>query len=229
MMTERPPHGSTRPGGRTARTRTAVLTAALDELDGAGIGALTLDKLAARSGVHVSTIRRRWRTVEGVIGDLLAQQGTTIPIPDSGDLRQDLRELAENIAEFHATPRNRHLIEGVVVAAAHDPRIADIVRGAFTARIEHVTQLVHRAVARGELTVEPDAREVIEALSAPFYYRILILRGTVDARLVHTSAEAAYLAARAGAFTPSEAESGGGQRAEGRRGGTATAALPTHA
>ncbi|MEU8827548.1 TetR-like C-terminal domain-containing protein [Streptomyces sp. NPDC048636] len=201
-MTERPPHGSTRPGGRTARTRAAVLTAALDELDDAGIGSLTLDRLATRSGVHVSTIRRRWRTVEGVIGDLLAQQSTTIPTPDSGDLRQDLRELAQAIADFHTTPRNRHLIEGVVVAAAHDPRIADIVRGAFTARTEHVTRLVHRAVARGELTAEADATEVIAALSAPFYYRILILRGTIDARLVRTSAEAAYLAARGGAFNP---------------------------
>ncbi|QKV90836.1 TetR/AcrR family transcriptional regulator C-terminal ligand-binding domain-containing protein [Streptomyces sp. NA02950] len=228
-MTERPPHGSARPGGRTARTRTAVLTAALDELDVAGFGALTLDKLAVRSGVHVSTIRRRWRTVEGVIGDLLAQQSTTIPTPDSGGLRQDLHELASAIADFHATPRNRNLIEGIAAAAAHDPRVADIVRGAFTARTEHVTQLVQRAVARGELTADTDAKEVIAALSAPFYYRILILRGTVDARLVHTSAEAAYLAARAGAFGPPETETSCRTRKDTPHEGAPTAVLRAHA
>lgn len=199
-MTERPSHGSARPGGRTARIRASVLAAALDELDAAGYAALTLDKLAARSGVHVSTIRRRWRTVGGVIADLLAQHSTTIPLPDSGDLRQDLHELAQAIADFHAVRRNRNLIEAVVAAAAQDPHISDIVRGSFTAGIEHVTQLVRRAVDRGELLPHTDANEVIAALSAPFYYRLIILRSLIDARLVHTSAEAAYRAARAGVF-----------------------------
>ncbi|WP_189956763.1 TetR-like C-terminal domain-containing protein [Streptomyces alanosinicus] len=197
---ERPPHGSARPGGRTARTRAAVLTAASDELDAGGFAALTLDNLAARSGVHVSTIRRRWRTVEGVVVDLLAQHSSALPTPDSGDLRQDLHDLAQTIADFHGTPRNRNLIEAIVAAAAHTPRIAEIVRGAFTARTEHVTRIVGRAVARGELAPDTDAKDVITALSAPFYYRLLILREPIDARLVHTSAEAAYLAARAGAF-----------------------------
>ncbi|WP_431045869.1 TetR-like C-terminal domain-containing protein [Streptomyces sp. P1-3] len=199
-MTERPPHGTARPGGRTARTRAAVLAAALEELDADEYGALTLDRLAKRSGVHVSTIRRRWRTVEGVVVDLLAQHSTAIPTPDSGDLLRDLRELAQAIADFHATLRNRNLIEGIVAAAARDARVAEIVRGAFAARTEHVTRIVRHAVERGELAPDTDATEVIAALSAPFYYRMLVMRGPIDARLVRTSAEAAYQAARAGAF-----------------------------
>lgn len=200
-MTERPPHGSTRPGGRTARTRAAVLAAAFDELDSQGFGALTLDTLAQRSGVHVSTIRRRWRTVEGVIADLLAQHSTTIPTPDTGDFRQDLHELARVIAAFHATRRNRNLIEGIVAAAAHDPNLGQIVGDAFAARTQHVTQLVHHAIARGELPPDTDATAVIAALSAPFYYRLLIIRRPIDAHLAHTSAEATYHATRAGAFS----------------------------
>ncbi|MFJ1749176.1 TetR-like C-terminal domain-containing protein [Streptomyces sp. NPDC088116] len=202
MTTERPPHGSARPGGRTARTRAAVLAAALEELGTREFAALTMDTLAVRSGVHVSTIRRRWRTIEGVVIDLLSQHSTTIPTPDSGDFRRDLRELAQAIAEFHGTLRNRNVIEGIIAAAAHDPHIADIVRGTFTARIEHVTRIVDHAVARGELPPDVDAKEVIEALSAPFYYRLLVLRGPVDERLVQVSAEAAYHAAHAGVFTP---------------------------
>ncbi|MET7661051.1 TetR-like C-terminal domain-containing protein [Streptomyces sp. NPDC005463] len=191
--------GAARPGGRTARTRAAVLRATLEELDETGFGGLTLDKLAARSGVHVSTIRRRWRSVEGVVVDLLAQHSRTIHTPDSGEFRQDLYELAQAIADFHAMPRSRNLIEAVV-AAAHDPRIAEIVRGAFTARTEVVTQLVRRAVARGEVPPDTDAYEVIAALSAPFYYRLLIMRSAIDARLARTSAEAAYRAACGGVF-----------------------------
>ncbi|MFI8786573.1 TetR/AcrR family transcriptional regulator C-terminal ligand-binding domain-containing protein [Streptomyces sp. NPDC055105] len=199
-MTERPQHGSARPGGRTARTRAAVLAAALYELEETGFSGLTLDKLAARSGVHVSTIRRRWRSVEGVVVDLMAQHSKTIATPDSGEFRQDLYELAEAIAGFHAQPRSRNLVEAMVAAAAYDPHIADLVRGAFVARTEVVTALVHRAVDRGEVPPGTDAYEVIAALSAPFYYRLLIMRGSIDERLVRVSAEAAYRAARGGVF-----------------------------
>ncbi|RVU24470.1 TetR/AcrR family transcriptional regulator [Streptomyces antnestii] len=199
-MTERPRPGSARPGGRTARTRAAVLAAALDELDEVGFAALTLDRLAARSGVHVSTIRRRWRSVEGVVVDLMAQHSATIPTPDSGEFRQDLYELAEAIAGFHALPRSRNLVEAMVAAAAYDPHIAELVRGAFMARTDVVTQIVHRAVERSEVPPDTDAYEVIAALSAPFYYRLLILRRDIDERLVRTSAEAAYRAACGGVF-----------------------------
>ncbi|MET8180256.1 TetR-like C-terminal domain-containing protein [Streptomyces sp. NPDC005336] len=199
-MTERPPHGSARPGGRTARTRAAVLAAAFDELNADALSALTLDKLAQRSGVHVSTIRRRWRTVEGVVVDLLAEHSSTLATPDTGDFRRDLHELARTIAAFNQALRNRNVIQGLLSAAAHDPQVEEIVRAAFTARTEQVTQLVQHAIERGELAPDTDAKEVIAALSAPFYYRLLILRGPVDARLAHIAAEAAYHAARAGVF-----------------------------
>ncbi|MGH4029401.1 TetR-like C-terminal domain-containing protein [Actinomycetota bacterium Odt1-20B] len=197
----RPPHGAARPGGRTARTRAAVLAAALGELDEGGFGALTFDRLAARSGVHVSTLRRRWRTVEMVMVDLLLQHASgTIPTPDTGGLHDDLYQLARNIADFHAVPRNRRLIEGIVVAAAHDPGAAEVVRNLFVARIKQVSAIVVRAAERGEVPADTDPDEVIEAMGAPFYYRILILRGPIDDRLVQLSAEAAYRAAVAGVF-----------------------------
>ncbi|QLH23035.1 TetR-like C-terminal domain-containing protein [Streptomyces sp. Rer75] len=199
-MNARPPHGSARPGGRTARTRVAVLAAAYDALGAESFSALTLDKLAERSGVHVSTIRRRWRTVEGVVLDLLAERSATLPTPDSGDFRRDLHELSQAIGDFTEALRNRNVIQGLLAAAAHDPRVEEIVRGAFVGRTEQVTRIVRHAIDRGELPADTDAKDVIAALGAPFYYRVLILRGAVDARLVRTSAEAAYHAARAGVF-----------------------------
>lgn len=199
-MNARPPHGSARPGGRTARTRVAVLTAAYDALGAESFSAVTLDKLAERSGVHVSTIRRRWRTVEGVVVDLLAERSSTLPTPDSGDFRRDLHELAQAIGDFTDALRNRNVIQGLLAAAAHDPRVEEIVRAAFVGRTEQVTRIVRHAIDRGELPADTDAKDVIAALGAPFYYRVLILRGSIDARLVRTSAEAVYHAARAGVF-----------------------------
>ena len=63
-----------------------------------------------------------------------------------------------------------------------------------------MTQIVRHAIDRGDVPPDTDAKDVIAALAAPFYYRVLILRRTIDARLVRTSAEAVYQAARAGVF-----------------------------
>ncbi|MFE2184505.1 TetR-like C-terminal domain-containing protein [Streptomyces sp. NPDC059455] len=199
-MTERPPHGSARPGGRTARTRAAVLAAAYEELDRDSFAALTLDRLARRSGVHVSTIRRRWRTVEGVVVDLLAERSSTLPTPDTGDFRRDLMELTQAIAAFNNAPRNRNLMQGLIAAAAHDTRVEEILRNAFMRRTEEVTVIVRNAVERGDIPGDTDAWEVIASLGAPLYYRVLILRGSIDERLVHTTVEVTYQAARSGVF-----------------------------
>ncbi|MER7412369.1 MULTISPECIES: TetR-like C-terminal domain-containing protein [Streptomyces] len=201
-MTQPRPHGSVRPGGRTARTRTAVLAAVLEELEHDEFARLTVERIARRSGVHAATIRRRWQTVEGVLCDLLAERSrTTIPVPDTGAFRSDLRALAESIAAFHGVPRNEHLLSSVVAAAARDPRADTVLREAFGERLRYVSTLVQRAVERGELPPETDGEEVIAALGAPLYYRLLIVRRPLDDQLVHTAAEAAYHAAVAGVFT----------------------------
>ena len=199
-MNARPPHGSARPGGRTARTRASVLAALYDALGAESFGALTLDKLAQRSGVHASTIRRRWRTVEGVVLDLLAERAATLSTPDSGDFRRDLHELARSIGDFNNALRNRNVIQGLVAAAAHDPRIEEIVRDTFVDRVAERAQIVRHAIDRGDLPPDTDGTDVIAARAAPFYSRVLLLRRPIDARLVRTSAEAAYAAARAGVF-----------------------------
>ncbi|MFE0878714.1 TetR-like C-terminal domain-containing protein [Streptomyces smyrnaeus] len=194
------PHGATRPGGRTARTRAAVLRAAWEELGSQDFAALTIDLIARRSGVHAATIRRRWRTVEGVIVDMLGQHSETIPVPDTGSLRQDLHTVTRSIADFYASARNRRLVEAVVTSAAREPGAAEVMRAVFKNRIRRVAVLLERAIERGEIPSDTDAEEVIAAIGAPFYYRLLITRRPIDSRLAHISAESAYLGAVEGVF-----------------------------
>ncbi|NSC22372.1 TetR family transcriptional regulator [Streptomyces albus subsp. chlorinus] len=229
-MTEPRPHGATRPGGRTARTRTAVLNAAWEELETRDFASLTIDRLAQHSGVHAATIRRRWRTVEGVLCDLVSQySASSIPLPDTGTLHEDLHALAHAIADFYSAPRNRHLVEGFVITALREPGAEQVLREAFSARIRLVSVLLERAVRRGEIPADTDAEEVIAALGAPFYYRILITRRPIDDDLARTSAEAAYLAAVHGVFRTGGAGGAGGKsgpdsagEAAGRDGGGAS-------
>ncbi|MFH8404506.1 TetR/AcrR family transcriptional regulator [Streptomyces sp. NPDC018019] len=209
MNTAQPPPGAARPGGRTARTRQAVLDAVFEELGEGGYAALTVERIAQRSGVHAATIYRRWRSTERLVCELMGDLSAGVPLPDTGALADDLRALARAIAAFYAEPRYRGLLEAVVSAAAREPAAADVLRQFFDERLRLAGRMVHRAVERGELPADTDPDGIMAALGAPFYYRLLIARRPIDLRLADRAAEAAWTAARAGVFTGGEGPGNG--------------------
>jgi AcrR family transcriptional regulator len=82
--------GSERPGGRTARTRHAVHDAVRGLLSEPGTE-LSIPAVAARSGVHATTIYRRWSTIESLVLDVAIEDiSLQSPVPATGDLQQDL-------------------------------------------------------------------------------------------------------------------------------------------
>ncbi|UKY51542.1 TetR/AcrR family transcriptional regulator [Streptomyces inhibens] len=200
MTTAHHAPGGARPGGRTARTREAVLTAVFKELGHGGFAALTMEKVAQRSGIHVATLYRRWRCVERLVCELLTDLSSDVPLPDTGTLPGDLRALARSLSAFYGDARMCRLIEAVVSAAARDPQAAAVLRSFFGERLVLAGRMVQRAVARGELPADTDPEEVMSALGAPFYYRILIARRPVDQDLAESTAIAVWAAARAGAY-----------------------------
>ena len=71
-----------RPAGRARpEIRAAVLAATLAELTENGYAALTVDNVARRSGVHKTTIYRRWKDREGLVADAVAERAATAKIP----------------------------------------------------------------------------------------------------------------------------------------------------
>ncbi|WP_406478118.1 TetR/AcrR family transcriptional regulator [Streptomyces platensis] len=226
MTTAHQSPGETRPGGRTARTRQAVLAAVFQELDEGGFAGLTMEKVAQRSGIHVATLYRRWRCIEGLVCELLTELSSDVPLPDTGSLPEDLRALARSVAAFFGEVRMSALIEAVVSAAARDPQAAAVLRSFFGERLTLAGQMVRRAVDRGELPADTDPEEVMSALGAPFYYRILIARRPVDRRLAESAATAVWAAARAGAYgtkggcdLADDTAPGGGEAADGTASG----------
>ncbi|ARF56479.1 TetR-like C-terminal domain-containing protein [Streptomyces gilvosporeus] len=208
MTTAHRASGEARPGGRTARTRQAVLAAVFEELGHGGPAALSMEKVAQRSGVHLATLYRRWRCAEGLVCDLLNWLSADVPLPDTGTLPGDLRALARSIGTFYADERMRSLIEAVVSAAARDPQAATALRDFFGERLVLAGEMVVRAVERGELPPDTDPEKVMAALGAPFYYRILIARGPVDTALAESTATAVWVSARAGAYRRTESHNG---------------------
>lgn len=192
---------SQRPGGRSARVRTAVLTAARDLL-GEGYAELTVERIAQAAGVHKTSVYRRWTDLEGVLGDLLSEYAAqAVPIPDTGDLGADFAQLAQ-LVRRGMTGEPGELITALAAAAPRNPRAAQVVRGFFTERFALAQAVVDQAVARGELPAGTDARAAIEFVGAPFFLRLLVVGEPIDEEFARRAAAAATAAVRAGVFSP---------------------------
>jgi AcrR family transcriptional regulator len=191
----------TRPGGRTAAVRDAVLRAAADLLVESGLEGIELTAVAQRAGVGKSTVYRRWGSVPALVADLLADMAdTSSHRPSTGSLPSDLLAAAKLIRRTLTDVRQGPLFKAIIAAATCDSITADALADFYRKRIDEVSPVVTEAVARGEAPQGTDAGEVIRQLSAPLYYGFL----TDTRRLTTADAERAVAvtlaAVRAGVF-----------------------------
>ncbi|MFI0715182.1 TetR/AcrR family transcriptional regulator C-terminal ligand-binding domain-containing protein [Streptomyces inhibens] len=222
-----PTPGTRRPGGRTARTRAAVRDAVLAGLTEHGYPGLTVEYVAEHSGVHKTTLYRRWKDVEGLVADALdlAGEDSWIP-PDAGSLEGDLRALAREVVASFTDPAVAASGSAMIAAGFQSERAAAALRAYYAERFARCEVIVERAVHRGELPAAPgpgrapmgntadaaryddsaphstiDAGALVRSVSAPLFFRLFITREPVDDALADQAAAAALAAARAGVFT----------------------------
>ncbi|MFJ5593857.1 TetR/AcrR family transcriptional regulator [Streptomyces noursei] len=188
-----------RPGGRTARIRQQVLDAVLAELGDHGYDGLTPDTVAARAGVHRTTVYRRWRDVGGLLADVLDAAGDDDwQPPDTGSLEGDLTALNE---EIHSALTARPPIVAALIAASfRSEQAAAAQQRLWDDRYARCEVVVNRAVGRGEIPPHSDARRLLIAATAPLYHQLVLLRTPPDPQLPGHAARTVALAAAAGAF-----------------------------
>jgi AcrR family transcriptional regulator len=197
--------GTARPGGRTARTRDAVRKATLAELAEKGFDGLTVEAVAMRSGVHKTTVYRRWRNATGLAADALDLAATEPwPIPDTGTITGDLRAITALVSTGFLDASEGPPARALIAAAVRDPSTSDALHSFLIGRLVDAGTVVARAVTRGELPPGTDGVEVIRAAVAPLYYRLFITNEPVDTDIATRAADAAVAAARAGVFVPGD-------------------------
>jgi AcrR family transcriptional regulator len=170
-----------RPGGRNARIRSAVLDAALAELRTVGYGALSVEAIADRAGVHKTTVYRRWETISALVVDaLLDRLARDVPTPDTGTLVDDLRALLHAIVANLTSPGAGALLRALVGDAGQIPEIRDVGSAVWEERFAAARTIIARGVERGELPPDTDADLMIETLIAPLYLRLLVTDAPID-------------------------------------------------
>ncbi len=121
--------GTVRPGGRTARIADSVFAAAVAELAERDYADISVESIAARAGVHKTTVYRRWGSKPELISQALAgAAGTQIQLPDSGSVDTDLRMLARAVQGVLSSAEGAAVTTALIVGGLSSPEIAELMR-----------------------------------------------------------------------------------------------------
>lgn len=143
---------------RSTESHQAILEATLTLFAEEGLQGLSIEGVAERAGVGKTTIYRRWSSKEDLIKDALDQFRADYPVPDTGNIRNDLLSITrEAQALFNRNPLVGKLITKLVAEVKTKP---DIYRPFYekvaAPRLQQFRQMVERAQQRGELRSDLD-------------------------------------------------------------------------
>ena len=160
-----------RTGGRSARVVESVLAAAFDVLTEGGFDAFSIAAVAARAGVHETSIYRRWKTRGALAADACQRRvDADLALPDTGALAGDLKIALRRVIGLLESPGGRALL---ALNPSGDEGRA--LRESFwTARLAAAQALVERGKRRGELPETAASRVLIETLLGPIYFRVVL-------------------------------------------------------
>lgn len=179
----------------------AVLDATLAELADHGYAALTVERVAQRAGVHKTTVYRHWRTLDELVLDAFsAHVWAEVPVPDTGAVESDLRELARGLVRWLTSAPGAGMVATMLSDCCRVPEIADARRAFYRVRFAQAAPVVRRAIERGELPVGTEPAELLKVLMAPIYLSLLVTAEPLDEAAADRAAAIALAAARAGAL-----------------------------
>src|SRR3954451_11891839 len=171
-----------------------ILEQVLGLLGSRGYAGLTLDELAAHSGVAKSTILRRWPSKAAVAAagvERLALQ--SVDVPDFGTLHRDLHALVHGAVDTFVRGRGQ-FVPGLMREAGHHPEITDLLDAVLHTRRQAYRRVLARATARGELDPSVDQELLIDMLIGPLWTRLLITRDPITREYVDANVQAVLIA-----------------------------------
>jgi AcrR family transcriptional regulator len=164
---------------RGEHVRRSVLAAAFEELAENGFGGATVAGVAKRSGVHETTVYRRWATRENLfVAALLERSADAIPAPDTGSTRRDLLAIARGVIGYVRSPGGAAVLRAAMLPV--DDTYAQARERFWAGRLDALSPVVARGIECGDLRADIDARLLLEMLVAPLHGRLLLTGEPID-------------------------------------------------
>jgi AcrR family transcriptional regulator len=158
---------------RDPKVDEAILRAVLDLAAEHGLAEVTVDAVAQRAGVGKATIYRRWMGKEAMVLDAWRELVTPLELPDTGNLRADLRAALDRLA-LRRDDRLARLLPQLVAAARVNAGLGETLAALLDERRRPLQTLLRRAVDRGELRDDVDLQLIHDMIVGPLVYRVLL-------------------------------------------------------
>ena len=169
---------------RVERSRDHVLAATIDLLREVGYGGLTIEAVAARSGVAKSTIYRHWAGKPQLVTDAFAHAHGSPPSPPPGPVRDRvvavLRELLASMVGAPGSMQLACMLPALIDAAERSDQIAELSARLADANAAPLKAVLDEAVESGELPADTDTRVLVDALVGPILLCRLFHRPCVE-------------------------------------------------
>jgi AcrR family transcriptional regulator len=171
---------------RGEAVRIAVLDVTTQLLAEEGLAGVRIADIAERSGVHQTSIYRRWGTRTALILDALsASLDASLPLPDTGSTRGDLIEFFTALAKYADSPSGRSMIQATIAPQDEDAQTDEVRERFWATRLGRANVLIERGIERGEMPESTEPELVVEVLAGAVHFRLLQRNKPVDvAKLV---------------------------------------------
>lgn len=182
---------------RSAEANRAAIEATVEVLLESGTEGVTLEEVAARSGVAKSTLYRHFGSKEGLIATAARGCVTEHPTPDTGNLADDLAFLFQRYEDTDDAQRFGELLPTLIDAGNRDPQIQAIVDAVLEERRRPMRTVLQLAQLRGEIGRDLDLDTAMAMIIGPLSYRRLVERREVTPEFKATVVRGAVVALRA--------------------------------
>ena len=154
-----------RPRSESARNKLVAATAEI--LASQGVGALTAEEVARRSGVAKTTLYRHFGTTDALVFATVQANVAALEPPDTGTLRGDLFEIHRTYLEVANAQQSRELFVWMVARAIEDPANRELFRQVRVQPRGPTVLALQRAIARGELAPDLDVDLAMHVIQGP--------------------------------------------------------------
>lgn len=153
----------------------AVVQAVFDLLQEVGVGALSMDAIAARAGVSKATIYRRWESKEDLVIDCVAGLTNAIQPEETHDIRTVLVTLLKRLRAFMSDSEGGSIFPWLVGEVSSGTELGrHYAEAVILPRRKTVAALISAARDRGELRADLDIEVAVDMLTGPAILRKLM-------------------------------------------------------
>ncbi len=149
-----------------------VLKAALQLIAERGVEAVSMDAIAAESGVSKATVYKHWANKDALLIDVLRTHSDQLPEFDSDNPRDDMVQFIRFLAESRKREELGPVWHRIIGYAAGNPEFAHAMQAfAFEPRRAQIARIIGRAIEKGELRPGIDGAFAMDLLIGPVVHR----------------------------------------------------------